>query len=347
MWETCSPGAYKWIHFLFGNCVYSNAEAASLLLGFASVLFWLNAQLPQIIRNFLHPISVNSLSPLFLLNWFAGDLSNLAGCLLTNQLPFQTFLAMYFCVVDTILLSQYLVYSETHGRREERQRMEERDIIVKVPSEDDVAGMASETTELVVRVRNYTNPPAGEGASLEPQPSGHRKLLYGILLLALPSVIPSLTTASVPGPLSLRFFSSTSSTILLPVDDFPSPRPIKSDGVGAIFAWTCTALYLTCRLPQIFHNFQRRSTQGLALAMFICAWIANLTYTLSILVHPEMRGERLWGAIPYLIGAGGSMMFDGVIFIQYWLYSTPFVDKERGGDSMQDGEEALIGNCTS
>jgi hypothetical protein len=40
----------------------------------------------------------------------SGDLSNLVGCILTHQLPFQTYLAAYFCLVDFSLVAQYLYY---------------------------------------------------------------------------------------------------------------------------------------------------------------------------------------------------------------------------------------------
>ncbi|CAG8782091.1 33783_t:CDS:2, partial [Racocetra persica] len=55
--------------------------------------------------------SADGLSLYFLLNWFLGDLTNLVGCILTKQLPFQMYLAMYFCTVDLVLFSQYFYYT--------------------------------------------------------------------------------------------------------------------------------------------------------------------------------------------------------------------------------------------
>ena len=37
-------------------------------------------------------------------------MSNLIGCILTCQLPFQTYLAAYFCCIDFCLIAQYLYY---------------------------------------------------------------------------------------------------------------------------------------------------------------------------------------------------------------------------------------------
>ncbi|KAG0258129.1 hypothetical protein DFQ27_004799, partial [Actinomortierella ambigua] len=70
---------------------------------YASIFAWLNAQIPQIIENF----KLGS----------AGDLCNLLGCYLTNQLPFQKYLAIYFCVADIILFGQWIYYTRQHNRR--------------------------------------------------------------------------------------------------------------------------------------------------------------------------------------------------------------------------------------
>ncbi|KAF5358027.1 hypothetical protein D9756_001491 [Leucocoprinus leucothites] len=79
------------------------------LLGYVSIGCWLGAQFPQVLENFRRQ-SCDGLAWPFLANWFLGDFSNLIGCLLTNQLPFQVYLATYFCLIDLVLLSQYLYY---------------------------------------------------------------------------------------------------------------------------------------------------------------------------------------------------------------------------------------------
>ncbi|KAH7919011.1 hypothetical protein BV22DRAFT_972416, partial [Leucogyrophana mollusca] len=81
----------------------------SQLLGYASIGCWLGAQFPQVLENIKRQ-SCEGLALPFLLNWLLGDMSNLIGCLLTHQLPFQTWLATYFCFVDCSLLCQYFYY---------------------------------------------------------------------------------------------------------------------------------------------------------------------------------------------------------------------------------------------
>ncbi|KAF9646402.1 hypothetical protein BDM02DRAFT_3156563 [Thelephora ganbajun] len=79
------------------------------VLGYISICCWLGAQFPQLVENARRK-SVEGLSLPFLANWFLGDFTNLLGCILTHQLPFQTYLATYFVFVDFSILSQYYYY---------------------------------------------------------------------------------------------------------------------------------------------------------------------------------------------------------------------------------------------
>ncbi|GAA5905404.1 hypothetical protein JCM5296_003708 [Sporobolomyces johnsonii] len=85
-------------------------QALSDVLGGLSILTWLGAQSPQIYENYKNG-SVEGLALPFLVSWFFGDFTNLVGCVLTRQLPFQTYLAAYFLVVDVILCGQFAYYS--------------------------------------------------------------------------------------------------------------------------------------------------------------------------------------------------------------------------------------------
>ncbi|KAL0087218.1 PQ loop repeat-domain-containing protein [Phycomyces blakesleeanus] len=101
----------QWIHALFGECVYGTQGATSLLLGYMSMAFWFNAQLPQLITNY-RKSSAEGLSLPFLFIWLLGDTANLIGCILTHQLPFQQYLGMYFVSVDVCLLVQWIYYNK-------------------------------------------------------------------------------------------------------------------------------------------------------------------------------------------------------------------------------------------
>lgn len=129
----------------------------------------------------------------------------------------------------------------------------------------------------------------------------------------------------------------------LPGPDKPPPRqeePIDMKQlIGRISAWCCTTLYLTSRLPQIWKNvswrlptiiantpqFQRKSVEGLSILLFVFAFLGNVTYVLSIVLVPAPEGEYshyLLRALPYLLGSGGTLMFDLTIMVQSVVYGS-------------------------
>jgi hypothetical protein len=89
--------------------------------------------------------------------------------------------------------------------------------------------------------------------------------------------------------------------------------------IGRVLAWTCTALYLSSRIPQIYLNYTRKTCQGLAIVMFLCALVGNVTYAASVLVKSN-DPQYLLGALPYLLGTMGTVMFDVTIFCQWFFY---------------------------
>jgi uncharacterized protein with PQ loop repeat len=91
--------------------------------------------------------------------------------------------------------------------------------------------------------------------------------------------------------------------------------------VGRFFAWVCTFLYLSSRIPQIYQNFRRRSVEGLSMFLFFFAAMGNLTYVLGIFTNPHATRATFLEAIPYILGSAGTLMFDGTIFVQYALYN--------------------------
>ncbi|KAG0844161.1 hypothetical protein G6F18_002094 [Rhizopus arrhizus] len=94
---------------LFGSCVQGYAEVFSFLLGYLSLFCWLCAQLPQMIENYKLQ-SADGLSLYLLYFWLAGDLANVISCILNQQMPFQIYLAFYYCMTDFVLLFQYFYY---------------------------------------------------------------------------------------------------------------------------------------------------------------------------------------------------------------------------------------------
>ncbi|WWC89953.1 uncharacterized protein L201_004882 [Kwoniella dendrophila CBS 6074] len=113
-----------------------------------------------------------------------------------------------------------------------------------------------------------------------------------------------------------------------PPPHIPEDPPSFQRIVGRISAWACTNLYLASRLPQIWKNFQRKSVEGLSILLFAMAFLGNLTYVSSILLNPAGNGDPneaghyLLEALPYLLGSGGTLVFDLTIMIQSIIYGS-------------------------
>ncbi|CDR87203.1 uncharacterized protein SPSC_00329 [Sporisorium scitamineum] len=99
-------------------------QAVSDLSGTFSFVIWLFAQSPQLYENYRRG-SVDGLSPVFLTQWMLGDATNLIGCILTQQLPFQIAVATYFCCIDVCIMVQF-VYYWTKARKERARRAKSR-----------------------------------------------------------------------------------------------------------------------------------------------------------------------------------------------------------------------------
>lgn len=454
------------------------AAKFSELLGYASIACWLGAQFPQVIENYKRK-SCEGLALPFLCNWLLGDFSNLVGCLLTHQLPFQTYLATYFCIVDCSLLVQYFYYYYSRGpetlsevyvrtrsrtistarrlsldashyrtlstvagnvaaaaalaafpephpeHRVTRKHLVDQPLVDTTPqvveeAQDEVddavlsalseslhsgrkrvswsqerhdhqPSARSQASPVVPKSLQITAPQREFAAFSRGRPeqrvadaeeveveqpgsraaSGHRTssrasrrgasmvlLGFGVLfsvgaltnthsrslagrgdsigrvLVDEVNLPHPMTASSVQGtayhaslsdagvmtvelPLILRQNESRSQS-----EDSPSTERI----IGRIFAWLCTSLYLTSRLPQIWKNYVRKSVEGLSIYLFVFAFLGNFFYVCSILTSPEAHmpppasTKFFKESIPYLLGSGGTLIFDVTIVSQSFIY---------------------------
>ncbi|KAG0743460.1 hypothetical protein G6F57_010046 [Rhizopus arrhizus] len=278
----------QWINTLFGVCVYGTQDTISLLLGYSSIFFWLNAQLPQVIKNYKMS-SADGLSIKFLSIWLAGDAANLIGALLTDQLPFQLYLGFYFVSIDICLLSQWIYYNKFKSSNNEEYVIipQQEDIVIHKPTlaSDSLfqhpvihhTPMNINSTQVVI---DDESTPFSSSAS----PSKWYALSSKENAAKLMSIfLFTLNTAQ-----SSASFTSTQDGLVW---------------IGRISAWICTLLYLMSRIPQILKNRCRQSVEGLSASLFIFAACANFAYTSSILSHPGQTVESLLEALPYLIGS--------------------------------------------
>ncbi|KAJ1950481.1 PQ loop repeat-containing protein 2, partial [Dispira parvispora] len=98
-------------------CIADLVQTLSQVCGVISVSCWLCALTPQIYLNWRRK-SAESLSVGFIFIWLSGDITNLVGCFLTDQLLFQKLLGCYFCFIDSVLCSQLFYYHQRQSRLE-------------------------------------------------------------------------------------------------------------------------------------------------------------------------------------------------------------------------------------
>ncbi|KAF8965250.1 PQ loop repeat-domain-containing protein [Flammula alnicola] len=496
-------------------------ESLSLsdILGYASIGCWLGAQFPQVVEN-INLQSCEGLALPFLANWLLGDISNLVGCVLTHQLPFQKWLATYFVCVDFMLVAQYFYYykppkgppsvlghiraatspaairrmsvdrgasryralsaaasnvaaaaalaaqqdeqdglrrpSARHSTRTGRRHgydessgstslvREEEDQEENIP-----AGMldsfhseggrdypkrvswsierhrgraasvgqpirsATPTALHILSDEHVTNPDGlhhhshrdsdpllDSTESLSPIVSSRgsrasRKgstmvflgawMLFGIGTLAGQRSMPSSSTTNIgrvlsrnnhqvgnPIPIALNNhdtlstrdldsdeydldFAALNSDMEYGLPEEPHEDPSSEQILGRIFAWLCTTLYLTSRLPQIWKNYVRKSVEGLSMYLFVFAFLGNCFYVSSILASPRRllpppeSSQFLRESIPYLLGSGGTLMFDITIVAQSFCYKPRHKRHASAHVRVLDEEEAglLSGDALS
>ncbi|GAA5805115.1 hypothetical protein HPULCUR_010628 [Helicostylum pulchrum] len=324
----CIPIEDGMPYTLFGDCVYGTQATISLLLGYFSILFWLNAQLPQLVENYKLG-SAEGLSLNFLSIWLAGDTANLIGALLTHQLPFQLYLGFYFVSIDICLLCQWMYYNKFNATREyliiptsdtlqQQQQEPSNRLLFQHPAHSPLNIHHSNTTLIHDELTPFSSSASPSkwytldneivvinGQKKQQQTTRFMGLLLFTSTLFLNSNGHSLTTMSATSSSNDSFFELSQDNIIW---------------IGRVFAWACTTLYLLSRIPQLLKNRRRQSVEGLSASLFIFAVCGNLTYSTSILTHPGQTLDSLLEALPYLIGSAGTLVFDFSIFCQFLWY---------------------------
>ncbi|XP_058245921.1 lysosomal amino acid transporter 1 homolog [Hemibagrus wyckioides] len=153
-----------------------------------------------------------------------------------------------------------------------------------------------------------------------------RTVLYAMGVLCTLGIFSSLSSVSDvhTRTSSLGFRGRT----LLAVDQLnaDSIEPFTTkEIIGFTIGSISSLLYLCSRLPQIYTNLRRKSTEGVSFFLFALVILGNVTYGLSVLVKNPERGEGersyLVHHLPWLIGSLGTLSLDLVISMQFMMYS--------------------------
>ncbi|XP_007933835.1 lysosomal amino acid transporter 1 homolog [Orycteropus afer afer] len=108
--SNCPNGSRQWIWDVFGECAKDGWDEASVGLGLISIFCFAGSTFPQYIKACKAGNMDQALSLWFLLGWLGGDSCNLIGSFLADQLPLQTYTAVYYVMADLLMLTLYFHY---------------------------------------------------------------------------------------------------------------------------------------------------------------------------------------------------------------------------------------------
>ncbi|NXA54569.1 LAAT1 protein, partial [Nothocercus julius] len=108
--SSACPDGSAWVRDVFSECARDARDVASVVLGLVSIGCFAAASFPQFYQACKTGIMDQALSIYFLLGWLGGDLLNLIGSFLANQLPLQIYTAIYYVLADLVMLFLYCYY---------------------------------------------------------------------------------------------------------------------------------------------------------------------------------------------------------------------------------------------
>lgn len=299
------------------------------IFGCISLVAWICLLLPQLVTNYKAQ-SADGLSMGFLFIWLLGDITNLAGALVTNLAPSAVAIGIYFCVADVILISQSLYYNAVNARRRNRERLaslqaqatEEEPLLSRRRSSSGAGGLPGSHRRHSVRRGSSSLDPltrivTGEDETPLRSPWLTNTLsLFAVYALGVAAWFVSREVLSSNGGAQDPAESE-------PADAGKDPVVV----VGMALGYISALCYLCARIPQIIKNWREKSTEGLALLFFLLSLTGNLTYGASLVAYSQ-DGAYILKALPWLLGSLGTIAEDAIIFVQFKLYSKTGQAKE-------------------
>lgn len=260
------------------------------IFGILSMALWMVVGFPQMYSNYKNK-SGESVSELFLYTWLLGDAFNIAGILLAYENPQITMLLVgaWYGLMDIVLLYQIYYYRHINKKK-------------NVPP-------------FVNGTEVFSDDDDSEPGNSRVSPQHLNALFIGAvslnaLFFYAQSQIGNADT-SAGFSVSRQLFSLSGSG---------SSSNGNDELIGMIFGWISAALYIGSRFPQIYKNWSTKSTEGLSILLFIIAVAANLSYAAGIFFC-NTESDYLLTSLPFIVGALGTLIFDFVIFLQFYVYS--------------------------
>ncbi|KAF1807277.1 PQ loop repeat-domain-containing protein [Mucor lusitanicus] len=279
---------------------------ASSVAGYLSIVCWLIVFTPQLWENYRRK-SGDGLSMTFLVIWLAGDVFNLLGVIMQDLLLTMFVLALYYTVADMGLIWQ-VIYYQQQGKRVDRH------------DEEDIPALVGESSSLLnTATTSYTSNPAisSSNSSFITITDTKKKQTSGTKLFNLISAISIVLVTVVSCYTYYNAHWKHKHDGGNGGDDGQSDR---LEFVPQLMGWSSALLYVGSRIPQILKNWRNKSTEGLSFGMFTCAVMGNVFFTMSIFLKSTNINYILMN-LSWIVGSCGTLIFDFIIFIQFFVYS--------------------------
>ncbi|RKP30343.1 hypothetical protein METBISCDRAFT_27429 [Metschnikowia bicuspidata] len=244
--------------------------------------------MPQLIEQWRIK-SADGIAIGFISIWFMGDLLNFVAAIWVGLLPELIFLAVWFCIADSVMIFSYVYYTHIYPRLQQ-SRNNSRHSVRSAHSHHEgealLTGHSSTFTDI----------------TLKPQ-------LFGLFTkYVLPILI-------VIGAGCLGYLMSGSTNNQGGHDDTQPNMARGPQVVGYLSAF----VYLGARIPQILKNHRRKCVEGLSLLFFMFSTLGNLTYAGRILFYRNDADYVLLN-LSWLLGSLGTIFEDCIIFLQIFMY---------------------------
>ena len=279
------------------NCVISG-ETISNILGLLSSIVWGFALIPQLYQNYKAQDS-DAISLFLILLWLVGDYLSMLTAQIKGISKVVVYVAIYHIIIGIIFTTQIIYY------RRKKYKRYFNDFYSPILDIDEVTeqGVLNDVTE-----KGALNEVTEQGVLnevTEQDTIGY----YNYLLLTQKEQIFIFSSTLFLIILNTYFYFDLHQSILL----------------ADIVAWLTTLIFIGSRFPQMYLNYNRKSTQGLSVYSFIILNIANYLFLSSVLVNicDNIGNENVFfiSNLQWILGPITGSLLDIILFYQFYIYN--------------------------
>jgi uncharacterized protein with PQ loop repeat len=218
--------------------------------------------------------SADGISLSFLIVWFIGDITNLAGALWAGLVPTVIALAIYFCFADLVLISQCVYYNMKNSRRARK---------TSTRSQDSV--------EAPLLGRRDSSNIGLPGSHRRDSAASRRRRASSLPTIADVEeggsewVKNALSIAGICVVGAAGWAIAWKTGVWVPQSTHGDAAGTETPIGAEILGYASAVAYLGARIPQIIKNQREKSCEGLSLLFFMLSLLGNATYGAGVSVR--------------------------------------------------------------